>query len=103
MVPRELLLGDALLFGGNDVHGHDGNNRPVHGHGHRHLVQGDLVEEDLHVLHGIDGHTGLAHIPHDPGMIGIVAAVGGQIEGHGQSLLSGGQIAAIKGIGFLGC
>jgi hypothetical protein len=64
--------------------GQDGEHRPVHGHGDAHLVQGDLVEEHFHVFHRVDGHAGLADIPHDPGVVRIVAAVGGQVEGHGK-------------------
>ena len=98
----QLFLGHPLLFGGNDVHGHNGNDGTVHGHGDRHLVQGNPVKKDLHILHRVDGHAGLAHIPHDPGMIGIITAVGGQIKGHRKPLLTGGQVAAVKGIGRLG-
>jgi hypothetical protein len=98
----KLRLFDALLFGGHDVAGHDGQHRPVHGHGDAHLVQGNLVEEHFHVFHRVDGHAGLAHIAHDPGVVRIVAAVGGQVKGHGKALLAGGQVAPVKGVGFLG-
>ena len=36
-------------------HGHDGDHRAVHRHRDGHLVEWDLVEEDLHVFDGIDG------------------------------------------------
>ena len=38
--------------------------------------------------------------PADAGMIGIVAAVGGQIESDAEAHLAGGQISAVKGIGI---
>jgi hypothetical protein len=40
--------------------------------------------------------------PHDAGMVRIVTAVGGQIEGHGKALLAGGQVAPVKGVGLFG-
>jgi hypothetical protein len=43
----ELLVRHALLLGGDDVEGHDGQHRAVHGHGHRHLIQRDAVEQDF--------------------------------------------------------
>ena len=35
-------------------------------------------------------------------LIGIVAAMGGQVEGHRKALLSGGEVAAVESVGFLG-
>ncbi len=92
----------ALFQGGHNIKGHDGKDGAVHGHGNRHLVERDLVEQDLHVEDGIDGHAGLAHVAHHPFVVGVVAAVGGQVEGHGKPFLPGCQVAAVKGIGFLG-
>ena len=34
-------------------------------------------------------------------MVGVVAAVGGQIEGDRQALLAGGEVAAVEGVGIL--
>ena len=98
----KLLLLDALFLGGHDVAGQDGQDGAVHGHGDAHLVQGNLVEKHFHIFDRIDGYAGFAHVAHDPGVVRIVAAVGGQVEGHGKPLLAGGQIAAVKGIGFPG-
>jgi hypothetical protein len=55
-----------------------------------------------HVVDGIDGNTGHADITPDARVIGIVAAVCRQIEGDGKSLLTGGDVAAIKGVRILG-
>jgi hypothetical protein len=87
----ELVLADPLLLGGHDVAGQDRQHRPVHGHGDAHLVERNAVEEDLHVLHRIDRHPGLAHVARDPGVVGVVASVGRQIEGHGEALLAAPQ------------
>ena len=99
----ELLRRHALLFGRHDVERHDGQDGAVHGHGDGHLVERDLVEENLHVQHGVDGHAGLADVADYALVVRIVAAVGGQIESHRQTLLSRRQIAPVEGVGFLGC
>ena len=98
---RELGRGDALLLGGQDVEGHDGEDGPVHGHRHRHLVEGDTVEELAHVVDGVDGHARHAHVARHPRVVAVVAPVGSQIEGHRQSLLAGCQVAPVEGVGLL--
>ena len=35
-------------------------------------------------------------------MVGIVAAMGGEVEGDGEALLAGGEVAAVEGVGILG-
>ncbi len=39
-------------------------HRAVHGHRDRHLVERDAVEQDLHVLDGVDRDAGLADVAH---------------------------------------
>ena len=98
MVPLSFCGWDALLFGGDDVERHDGQDRAVHGHGDGHLVERDLVEENLHVLDGIDGDAGLADVADYALVVGVVAAMCGEIEGDREAFLSGGQIAAVEGV-----
>ena len=98
----QLFRRHALLFGGHDVEGHDRQHRAVHGHRHRHLIERDLVEEDLHVEDRVDGHAGFAHIAGHAFVIAVVAAMRGQIEGHRETFLPGGKIAAVKGVGLFG-
>ncbi len=98
----QLLRGHALFLGGDDEAGHDRQDGAVHGHRHAHLIERDAVEQDLHVLDGIDGDAGLADIADDPGMIGVIAAMGGQIEGDRQALLAGGEVVAEEGVGLFG-
>ena len=88
----ELRLVDALLLGGDDEGREHGQHRAVHRHRHRHLVEGDAVEEDLHVLDGVDRHARLAHIADDAGMVAVVAAMGGEIEGHRQAHLPAARL-----------
>ncbi len=98
----QLFRWNALFLRGHDEEGHDGQHGAVHGHAHAHLVQRDAVEENLHVLHAADGHTGLAHIALHTRVIAVVAAVRGQIEGDAQSHLSGGEVAAVERVARLG-
>ena len=98
----ELFRRHALLFSRHDVERHDGQHRAVHSHRYGHLVERNLVEENLHVQHGVDGHPGLAHVAGHALVVRIVAAMGGQIESHREALLPRRQIAAVEGVGFLG-
>ena len=102
MVPLSWAWSHALLLAGHHEHGQHGDDRAVHGHRHRHLLERDAVEEDLHVLDRVDGHAGLAHVTLHPGVVAVVAAVGGQVEGHRQAHLAGGQVATVEGVGLLG-
>ena len=99
--PGQLVLAHALLLGRHDVAGQDGQHRAIHGHGDAHLVQRDAVEQDLHVLHAVDGHAGLAHVAGHARVVGVVAAVRGQVERHAHALPAGGQRLAVEGVGFL--
>ena len=98
--PAQLLRIDALLLGRDDVERHDRQHGAVHGHRDRHLIERNLVEEDLHVLDRIDGHACLAHIADHALVVGVVAAVRGQIERDGQALLSRREIAPVEGVRF---
>ena len=102
MVPVSCACWHALLLGGHDIEGHHRQHRAVHGHGHRHLIQRNPVEQDLRVQDRVDGHARLADIADHARMIRVIAAMGGQIEGDGQALLPGGQIAAVEGVALLG-
>jgi hypothetical protein len=49
-----------------------------------------LVEEDFHILYGIDSHAGFAYVSYYTRMVAVIASVGGQVEGHGEPFLAGG-------------
>ena len=91
MVTGHLFQLGALLQAGVDVEGHDGQYSSVHRHGDGHLVQGYAVEQHLHVLQRADGHTCLADIAYHAFIVGVVATMCGQVEGHGKALLAAGQ------------
>ena len=98
----ELLLRHALLLGRHDVARQHRQHGAVHGHRHAHLVERDAVEQDLHVLDGIDRHARLADVADDARMVGIVAAVGGEIERHREAHLARREIGAIELVALLG-
>ena len=102
MVPLSWSWRDALLLAGDDEAGEHRQHRAVHRHRHRHLVERDAVEEDLHVLDGVDRDAGLADVADDAGVVAVVAAVGGEVEGHRQAHLPGGEVAAVEGVRLLG-
>ena len=99
---RELRRRHALFFRGDDVERQDRQHRAVHGHRHRHLVQRDAGEQRAHVVDRVDRNTGHADIAGHPRVVGVIAAMGGEIESDRQALLPGGEIAPVEGVGILG-
>jgi hypothetical protein len=69
-------------------------------HGNGHLVEGNTVEEDLHVLNRVDGDSRFSDVADNPGVVGVIPAVRGEVERNGKSGLTSLQIAAVKGIGL---
>lgn len=59
------------------------------------------TKADLHIVDGIDGDTGHADIAHDARVVGVIAAVSGQIKGHAEALLAGSQILPVEAVAFL--
>ena len=98
--PGQLLRRHALLLGGHHIEGQNRQHRSVHGHRHRDLAQVDAVEKLAHVQDRVDGHPRHADVALHAGMVGVVATVGGQVEGDRQALLTGSQVAAVEGIGI---
>jgi hypothetical protein len=99
--PGQLLGGHALFFTGHDEEREDGQHRAVHGHGHAHLIERDAVEQDAHVLDGVDGHAGHAHVARDARVVRVVATVRGEIERDAEALLAGREVAAVEGVALL--
>ena len=99
--PGERLLRHALFLRRDDVERHHRQHGAVHGHRHAGLVERDAVEQRPHVVDGIDRHAGHADIAGDARMVGIVAAVGRQIEGDRQALLPAGEVAPVEGVRIL--
>ena len=98
----ELGVGYALFFGGGDIERQHRQHRAVHGHGHAHLIERDAAEQGAHVQDRVDRHPRHADVARHPRVVAVVAAVGGQVESDRQPLLTGGEVAAIEGVGLLG-
>ena len=99
---RQLVGRDPLLLGRDDVEREHGQHGPVHGHRHAHPVERDAGEQGAHVVDRVDRHPRHADVAGDARVVGIVAAVGGEVEGDGEALLAGREVAAVEGVGILG-
>ena len=102
MVPEQLSGLDALLLGRRDVERHDRQHRAVHGHADAHLVERDAAEQGPRVVDRVDRHAGHPDVAAHARVVGVVAAVGGQVERDAQALLSGREVAAVERVGLLG-
>ena len=102
MVPASWSWRDALLLARHDVERQHRQHRAVHGHRHRHLVERDAVEQHAHVVDRVDRHAGHADVARHAWVVGVVPPVGRQVERDRQALLTGGQVAAVEGVGVLG-
>ena len=91
-----LLLGDQLVEqqqdGGGGVDRHRGG----------HLVERDPVEQGPHVVEAVDGHPHLRHLAERHRVVGVVAHLGGEVEGHREPGLPGGEQCLEPSIGLLG-
>jgi len=85
--PRELLQLHPLFLCRHDVQRQDRQNGAIHGHGHRHLIQRDAIEELAHIEDRVDGHARHADIAGDPRMIRVVTAVRREVERDREALL----------------
>ena len=102
MVPDELLGLDPLLLGRGDVERQHRQHRAVHRHADAHLVERDAVEQRARVVDRVDRDAGHADVAAHPRVVGVVAAVGGQVEGDAQALLPGREVAPVERVGLLG-
>mmetsp|Transcript_40575 Transcript_40575/g.96083 ORF Transcript_40575/g.96083 Transcript_40575/m.96083 type:complete len:549 (-) Transcript_40575:32-1678(-) len=100
--PRQLLARDARLLRGADPEGEDREDSAVHGHRNRHLPEVDAVEEDLHVLDGVDGDAGHAHVSADARVVRVVPAVGREVEGDREPLSARGDRPLVERVRLLG-
>ena len=92
---------DPLLLGRHDVHRNNRQHSAVHGHRDGHPVERNTVEENFHILDAVDRDTRFAYVPDHSGMVGVVAAVRGEVERDRQARLARGKIAAVEGVRFL--
>ena len=97
-----LVETDALFEPRDDVEGQYREHGAVHRHRYGHLVERNAVEEHFHVLHGAYRNARLAHVAHHARMVGVVAAVGGEVERHRKTLLPRCEVAAVEGVALFG-
>jgi hypothetical protein len=71
----------ALFFRRDDIQRHDRKHGAIHRHRYAHLVQRNACEQRAHIVDAVDCHAGHADVAGNARVIGIVAAVRGQIEG----------------------
>ena len=98
----EFVHRHTLLLGGGDVHGPGNRRRGINGHRGGYLVQGDAVEENLHIAQRGDGDATLAELPLRLWRIGVVAVERGQVEGHRETGLPLLQEILEASVGLLG-
>ena len=77
---RELFKLRALFEARDDVERENRKDRAVHGHRNRYLRKRDFVEQHLHVHDGVYRDARLADVADDARVVGVVAAVRGQVE-----------------------
>ena len=91
----------SLALGHRNHHAEQCGGRSVNRHRDADLVQRNLVQQNLHVLQGRDGHPDPSHFSPGHGMIGVVSHLSRKIKGHGQSRLSLGEQIAVALVRFL--
>ena len=96
--PGELGVRHTLLLRRHDVEREHRQHGAVHRHRHRHAVQRDAVEQLAHVVDRVDRDARHADIACDARVVGVVAAVGGQVEGDRKALLACGEVAPVEGV-----
>ena len=86
MVPSSAFGRHALLLGHGDVHREEDGGGRVDGHARRDLVERNSVENSVfHVREGVDRDADLADLARGQRVVGVVADLGGQIEGDGEA------------------
>ena len=76
--------------------------RGVDGHRGGDLVEREVSQQEAHVGQRVDGHAHLADFAFRPGVVGVEAHLGGQVEGARQSGLPGGEQELETLVGVLG-
>ena len=92
----------ALLFGDGDVEGEKDRGGGIDGHRSGDVLEGDAVEEGLHVFERIDGDADFSDFALRERVVGIHADLGGEIEGDGEAVDALGQEVAVALVRFDG-
>ena len=89
-----LLLGDDLVEREQPHRGGVDRHRGVH------LVERDVLEEPPHLAEVRDRHADLADLAARQRRVGVVAGLGGQVEGDREPGLPLGQVPAVERVGL---
>ena len=92
----------ALLVGHRDVQREQPHGRRVDRHRGVGLGQRDAVEQRAHVPDVADRHADPADLAPGQLVVGVVAGLGGQVEGHREPGLALGQVAPVQRVGRRG-
>ncbi len=95
----DLAPGHALLLGHDQVEGEQDRRRGVDGHRGRDAVERDAVEQAAHVGDRRDRHADAPDLAARQRVVGVVADLGRQVEGHreaGRALLEKVAVAAVR-------
>jgi hypothetical protein len=96
MVPVSCLCSTPCSSAADDVEREHRQHGAVHRHRHRHAVERDAVEQLPHVVDRVDRDARHADVARDPRVVGVVAAVGGQVERDREALLARGEVAPVE-------
>ena len=102
MVPVSFFWLDALLLRRDDVHRQDRQHGAVHRHRDADLIERQAVEQDAHVEDAVDGHASHSDIAQHARIVAVVAAMGRQVEGDAEALLTHRHVVLEEGVGSLG-
>ena len=91
VVPWSAAGSSAVLLGGDDVERQQPRRGRVDRHRRVHLVQRDAVEQRVHVALVGDRDADLADLAARELVVGVVAGLGGQVEGDRQARLALGR------------
>ena len=93
---------DPLLLPDELVEEQQAGRRGVDGHGGGDLVEGDALEQPPHVGQRVDRHPDLADLAGGHRVVGVVAHLGGQVEGDAEAGLAVVEQVAEAGVGLGG-
>ena len=98
--PCQLCRCHPLPPADSDIEGEQDGCRRVDGHGRRHAIERDALEQCGHVFDRVDRHPDAADFTCSERMIGVVSHLRRQIECHAQPADAVGEQVAIAGVGF---
>src|SRR5690606_20179726 len=84
----DLITGDTSVISKRHIEAEKDRSRSVDRHGSSDFIQGDLIEEDLHIAERIDRDTHLADLAKGKGTVAVVSHQRGEIERGRQPRLS---------------